>query len=207
MGLPDYVLFFRKWAHTDAELALVRPVTEDPSRRARFSQYVGMNPPDEKTVRAKLKPGDTFERAYSIEVWQRYASPVWDDISQTRVLNIKHSRSKGDERHICPLQRDVIERCIHLYSNPGDLVMSPFAGIGSEGYGALELGRKFVGFELKDSYFNCAVRHLKELESVKADIPDMFAESGDDDSGEALVKRSATKTKIKRNAAKTTTTI
>jgi superfamily II DNA or RNA helicase len=95
-----------------------------------------------------------------LETWQRYASPVWEDIDQTDVLNADVARASQDEKHICPLQLDVIERCVHLWSNPGDLVLSPFAGIGSEGFVALKKGRRFVGVELKPEYWKWAQRNL-----------------------------------------------
>jgi DNA modification methylase len=84
------------------------------------------------------------------------------DINQTDVLNKDLARDSDDERHICPLQLDVIERCIHLWSNPGDLIFSPFTGIGSEGYVALKCGRRFVGTELKRGYFEIAARNLAD---------------------------------------------
>lgn len=101
---------------------------------------------------------------YPVELWQRDASPVWMDINQTRVLNGHIARDSKDERHICPLQLDVIERCLRLWSAPNDLVFSPFTGIGSEGFCAISMGRKFVGSELKESYFNLAESNLKKAE-------------------------------------------
>lgn len=94
------------------------------------------------------------------EEWQRWASPVWMDIDQTRVLNVQIARVDEDEKHMCPLQLDVIERCVGLWSNPGDVVFSPFTGIGSEGVVAREMGRRFIGSELKTEYFLRAVRNL-----------------------------------------------
>lgn len=117
------------------------------------------------------KPGENprpvFKRPeeFPVELWQEYASPVWMTIDQGRVLNGEVAREHADERHICPLQLDVIERAVTLWSNPGDLVYSPFAGIGSEGYTALNLGRKFVGSELKKSYFEQACHNLKGARS------------------------------------------
>jgi hypothetical protein len=102
---------------------------------------------------------------YPLDVWQRWASPVWNDIQQTRVLNVDVARDDQDEKHICPLQLDVIDRAIELWSNPGDVVLSPFAGIGSEGDGAIRLGRKFVGVELKPRYYEIACRNLTVAES------------------------------------------
>jgi len=97
---------------------------------------------------------------FPISVWQKYASPVWMDINPSNTLQYRAARENEDERHICPLQLDVIERAIALWSNPGDIVLSPFAGIGSEGYVAVKKGRKFVGIELKSSYFNLACKNL-----------------------------------------------
>ena len=97
---------------------------------------------------------------YPVDTWQEVASPVWMTVDQGRVLNGEGAREHNDERHICPLQLDVIERAVTLWTNPGDLVYSPFAGIGSEGWGALRLGRKFVGSELKKSYYDLACANL-----------------------------------------------
>jgi DNA modification methylase len=97
---------------------------------------------------------------FPVDQWQRWASPVWMDINQTNVLNCAAAREQADEKHICPLQLDLIERAIRLWSNPGDVVLSPFMGIGSEGTVALKAGRRFVGIELKESYFKQACKFL-----------------------------------------------
>jgi DNA modification methylase len=97
---------------------------------------------------------------FPLDQWQEWASPVWMTIDQTNVLNVALAREDGDEKHMCPLQLDLIERCVKLWSNPGDVVLSPFAGIGSEGHQALKAGRKFIGIELKESYFKHAARNL-----------------------------------------------
>lgn len=102
---------------------------------------------------------------FPVDLWQEYASPVWMTVDQGNVLNRDGARDEKDERHICPLQLDVIERTVALWSNPGELVYSPFAGIGSEGYQALKMGRKFVGSELKESYFEQACENLKTANS------------------------------------------
>ena len=102
----------------------------------------------------------------SHERWRRYASPVWMDINPSNTLQKESAREHDDERHICPLQLDVIDRGIHLWSNPGDVVLSPFAGIGSEGHEALRLGRRFIGIELKKSYFDQAVKNLVNAENI-----------------------------------------
>lgn len=112
------------------------------------------------------KPGDNPERVghtgeqFPVEVWQKYASPVWMDIDPSDTLQHTSARENDDERHICPLQLEVIRRGIELWTNPGDTVLSPFAGIGSEGYVALEMSRKFVGAELKGSYYEQARKNL-----------------------------------------------
>ena len=126
------------------------------------------------------KPGENPEpishthESFPVEKWQRYASPVWMDVNPTRTLQFKTAREDDDERHICPLQLDVIERAMELWSNPGDLVSSPFTGIGSEGYVAIEMGREFVGAELKRSYFELAKRNLSEAREHQAS--GLFAE-------------------------------
>ena len=112
------------------------------------------------------KPGDNPERVthtaedFPVELWQQYASPVWADINPSDTLQFRSAREDKDERHICPLQLEVIRRALKLWSNPGDLVLSPFAGIGSEGHVALEEGRRFIGFELKESYYRQACANL-----------------------------------------------
>ena len=124
------------------------------------------------------KPGENPEPVtkthdgFPVGVWQRYASPVWMDINPSDTLTFRSAREEDDERHICPLQLDVIKRAVELWSNPGDLVLSPFAGIGSEGYMAVQLGRRFVGAELKRSYWEQARANLAQ---AKAAMGDLFA--------------------------------
>lgn len=139
-GIPDYVCTFRKPGENP------EPVSGP------FTEWVG---------------DDSFrsEGKYSIDVWQRYASPVWMDINPTRTLQYTTARDDEDERHICPLQLDVIERCIDLWSNPGDTVLSPFAGIGSETYCAVTMGRKAVGIELKPSYYKVNAENMRIAEA------------------------------------------
>lgn len=159
-GLADYIVTFRKPGDNPA------PVS------GCFSRYVGDGVgPD----RSKYTTPTDGRNWYSIEVWQRYASPVWMDINQTRTLQYRSARDEKDEVHISPLQLDVIERCIDLWSNPGDVVLTPFLGIGSEVYGAVAAGRKGIGFELKPSYFAQAVKNIAELHRARTD--DLFAEA------------------------------
>lgn len=104
---------------------------------------------------------------FPVSLWQRYASPVWMDIDPSNTLQYRSAREHDDERHICPLQLEVIERALRLWTNPGDVVLSPFAGIGSEGHVALQEGRRFVGVELKKSYYEQAARNLREASIVR----------------------------------------
>ena len=112
------------------------------------------------------KPGINAEpvahtnESFPVQKWQNYASPVWMDINPSDTLQYRSAREQEDEKHICPLQLQVIQRGLELWTNPGDTVLSPFAGIGSEGYCALEMGRRFVGAELKRSYFDQACRNM-----------------------------------------------
>ena len=98
--------------------------------------------------------------------WIKWAEGFWDDIRETDTLNVSEGRGEDDTKHICPLQLGVIERCVRMYSNPGELVFSPFAGIGSEGFVALKLGRKFYGCELKDEYYAAAIRNCERAVAV-----------------------------------------
>ncbi|MBK8763080.1 MAG: site-specific DNA-methyltransferase, partial [Sulfuritalea sp.] len=96
---------------------------------------------------------------YPVDQWQKVASPVWMDINPSDTLQYQSAREHDDERHICPLQLEVIRRGVDLWTNPGDVVLSPFAGIGSEGHVSLQMGRKFIGVELKESYYPAGGRH------------------------------------------------
>lgn len=121
------------------------------------------------------KPGDADPRVthgddLPVMMWQKYASPIWDDIDQGRTLNRLPARDENDEKHMCPLQLDVIERCIHLWTNKGDLIFSPFTGIGSEGYCAVRMGRRFVGSELKLQYWELACQNISDAAIEQADL-------------------------------------
>ncbi len=117
------------------------------------------------------KPGDNavpIKNDVTNDEWIEWAQPVWWDIKETNTLNVRVARDEADERHICPLQLDFIERCVRLWSNPGETVLSPFAGIGSEIYMARKLGRKGIGCELKPSYWRTAVDNLTALDETLA---------------------------------------
>lgn len=132
------------------------------------------------------KPGENPERvahtdeSFPVAVWQRYASPVWMDINQSDTLQRQSAREEKDERHICPLQLEVIKRCIELWTNPGDIVLDPFAGIGSTPYTAIRMGRRGMGIELKESYYKQAVANCREA-AGEAIIPDLDGEIPEDE--------------------------
>ena len=150
-GLADYIVTFRK------------PGDNPDPVGGCFDMWIGEGDgPDP----SKFTTAEDGRNWYSIEVWQRYASPVWMDIRQTRTLQYRAGRDENDEQHISPLQLDVIERCIDLWSNPGDTVLTPFLGIGSEVWCAVNMGRKGIGIELKPSYFDQARSNLAPLDNV-----------------------------------------
>jgi DNA modification methylase len=127
------------------------------------------------------KPGDNpvpVKSDVSNEEWIAWARPIWLGIRETNTLNVRVAKDDADERHVCPLQLDFIERCIRLWSNPGELVLSPFAGIGSEVYTAVKVGRRGLGIELKPSYWRTAVDNLRALDHEMA-LPSLFDAMGD----------------------------
>ncbi len=150
-GLPDYLVTMRKLGDND------EPVS------GLLSDYQGENAP----------PITDDEVRNSINIWQQYASPVWFDIRQSNTLQRESAREDEDEKHICPLQLDVIARALQLWTNEGDTVLSPFGGIGSEGYKAVEMKRKAILVELKKSYYRQAVENLKSLE-MQSDQTTLF---------------------------------
>jgi hypothetical protein len=141
--MPDNIVTFRKPGVNAAPIA------------GRLDHFAG----DKTTFRQQAD--------LSIDIWQRYASPVWMDIQQGNTLQYRMARANADERHISALQLDVIERCIQLWSNPGDVVFSPFAGIGSECFQAVLMGRKALGIELKEPYFKWACDYMRKAEEMK----------------------------------------
>jgi len=170
VGMPDYMLFFRKdgdnpdriehAAHGDTKEAvrIVRSWLLE-MHRAGLASAV----PSDEAI-AALIPHAEFD----VYEWQKLASPVWMNIQQGNVLN--RMKAAGDERHVCPLQLDVIERCLRLYSKPGDVVMDPFNGIGSTGYQAVKMFRRYLGFELKPEYAKQAGKNLAEAASSVGDL-------------------------------------
>lgn len=166
MGLADYIVSFRKPGDNEAAVAgMLSTWAGDDSLDVSRDAYDRHRRQTESEGR---KPWP-FETWRSILIWQRYASPVWSDINQTNTLQYRGGRDEKDEQHISPLQLDVIERCVSLWSLPGETVLTPFLGIGSEVYVAAKTGRKGIGFELKPSYFRQAVKNLAALEDEKTE--------------------------------------
>lgn len=171
MALADYVVVMRKDGDNPEPIS------------GPFDAYYGSEAEPDGALQSHSnfrgtswdRPGDPW---YSVAVWQRYAESVWMDIAQGDVLSRSAAREQNDERHIAPLQLTVIRRCIDLWSNPGDVVYSPFAGIGSELYVALQMGRKALGAELKASYFRQAVANCKSAHLTQTG--DLFSISADD---------------------------
>jgi len=164
-GIPDYLITMRKPGKNP------EPVTHPRG----FDRWIG---PPEREPKA-IKKADPAVNKYSHYVWQNYASPVWFDIDPGDTLQKKSARDEDDSRHICPLQLTVIRRAVELWSNPGDIVLSPYAGIGSEGYVSLQEGRRFVGAELKDTYYRQAVANLSRAIQDRPQ-PGLFMEPTED---------------------------
>lgn len=165
-AIPDYVLIFKKVEENKV------PITHELG----LSEYHGGSPMTE-SLKEQYGDWDLFKKKWkdcknpkinklSHIIWQRYASSVWDDIRSDNVLQFKSAREDEDEKHVHPLQLDIIQRLVELYSNKDEIILTPFMGVGSEVYGAVNLGRKSIGIELKQSYYKQAVRNL---ESIKTD--------------------------------------
>lgn len=169
-AMPDYLLIFKKDGQNQ------KPVTHEKGLNRYFGE-TPLLPALEQTygswedLKIKYKNWqDPKTNKLSHIIWQRYASSVWDDIRIDNVLQFKDSREEDDEKHVHPLQLDVIDRIVELYSNPNEVVLTPFMGVGSEVYSPVSLGRKAIGIELKDSYFKQAVLNLKEAKTRFADL-------------------------------------
>ena len=157
MGIPDQVIAFRKGGENDTPI-------ENPDG---LSRYAGANDPGLTGVKR------------SHMIWRAYASPIWDDIRQSGVLKRAAARMNDDEKHVCPLQLDVVERCLTLWSRKGDVVLTPFMGVGSEAFMAVKMGRKAIGVELKDTYYRQAVSNVEQAATEQndhADLIDMASE-------------------------------
>lgn len=171
IGPADYVLVFKKgWENPE-------PIRHPEGLKT----YAGEREPPEDLVKrfAKYK-GDQRKNLLSHWIWRAYASPVWMDIRSGRLMPYDNCKESEEEKHVCPLQLDVIERLLTLYSNPEDIVLTPFAGVGSEVYMAVQMGRKAIGIELKPSYYRQAVKNVESVDLPIDEQPDLFASLADD---------------------------
>lgn len=162
----DYLLLFRKAGENPVPIAHPTGLTE----------YAG-----ERKIPYELNSfrgwtGKQTENRFSHWIWRQYASSFWDDVRVDRVLPYKESRDEEDEKHVHPLQLDVIDRCLVLWSNPGESVFTPFMGVGSEVYGAVMAGRKGLGVELKPSYYRQAVKNVESAKESRPEQKEMFDE-------------------------------
>jgi DNA modification methylase len=160
----DYLLIFRKDGDNP------EPITHPTG----LHEYAGERQPPADLLRYRGWEGKQTENRFSHWIWRQYASAFWDDVRLDRVLPFREARDQEDEKHVHPLQLDVIDRCLALWSNPGDRVLTPFAGVGSEVYSAVRAGRYAVGAELKPSYYRQAVKNLAAVDQDTSDTSALF---------------------------------
>ncbi len=171
----DYLLMFRRKGHNPVPISHPNGLME----------YAGEREIPSDLLKYRGWKGNQIENRFSHWIWRQYASAFWDDVRIGRVLPYKASRDPEDEKHIHPLQLDVIDRCITLWSNPEETVLTPFLGVGSEVYGAVRQGRRGIGWELKPSYFNQAVKNLQNMEVIESDQSAMqFDDEDTDEAGD-----------------------
>ena len=161
----DYLLAFRRKGANKTPIA----------HPTGLESYAGAREIPHELLPFKNYSGNQIKNRYSHWIWRQYASAFWDDVRISRVLPYKESRDEEDEKHVHPLQLDVIERCIILWSNPGEIVFTPFMGVGSEVYGAIINNRKGVGVELKKSYYNQAAKNVESAFDQKQEQMELFA--------------------------------
>jgi hypothetical protein len=213
-GIPEYLMIYRKWEGLDGTNSFSnKPVTHDPNdyslrrwqleansvwqsdgrvlagsydheaRIAALETGWDLRPGAEGET-ARVKYFDSKHRGPQIHTTPERHPWVWPDITRMEVLNYKIAKENADEKHICPLQLDLIERAIRLYTNPGDLILDPFGGIGSVPFKAVQMGRKAVAFELKDSYFKWMCRYIDDAENART-APTLFGDQFSDQMDEA----------------------
>jgi DNA modification methylase len=166
----DYLCVFRKDGNNPV------PITHAEG----LKDYAGERPIPHELMPYKDWQGKQIENRYSHWIWRQYASAFWDDVRVDRVLPFREARDEEDEKHVHPLQLDVIERCLVLWSNPGENVLTPFMGVGSEVYSAVKMGRRGIGIELKPTYYRQSVKNIESLNNREGnqdvmvlDIPDV----------------------------------
>lgn len=167
----DYLLVFRRKGEN--KIPIAHPVG--------LLDYAGERRPPAEVLPFRGWKGNQIENRYSHWIWRQYASAFWDDVRINRVLPFRESRDEEDEKHVHPLQLDVIDRVITLWSNPGEVVFTPFMGVGSEVYGAVCMGRKGIGAELKPSYYRQAVKNMAHAHEGKGDESNQSFEFEADD--------------------------
>lgn len=160
----DYLLVFRRKGKNPVPIA--HPVG--------LLEYAGERVMPAELLKYKGWTGNQIENRFSHWIWRQYASAFWDDVRLSRVLPFREARDEEDEKHVHPLQLDVIDRCVHLWSNPGETVLTPFMGVGSEVYAALRLGRRGIGVELKPSYYRQALKNIALADAPEAEQAQLF---------------------------------
>jgi DNA modification methylase len=169
---PDYLLVFKKAGANGV------PIRHEKG----FRYYAGKTPiPADLVKDFGAYEGDPRNNLLSHWIWRQYASPVWMDIRRKRIMPYQAARENAEERHVCPLQLDVIERCLTLWSNPGETLLTPFAGVGSEVYCAILNGRKGIGVELKGTYYRQALANLRDVPEHHQQQDSLAVEEGDDE--------------------------
>ncbi len=171
----DYLLVFRKGGENPEPITHPHGLTE----------YAGSREIPRELIKYKNYTGNQIENRYSQWIWRQYASAFWDDVRIDRVLPYLESRDEEDEKHVHPLQLDVIDRALVLWSNPGDTVLTPFMGVGSEVYAAVKAGRKGIGIELKETYFRQAIKNLATVDGPEVRQPTIFDMIAEEDGASA----------------------
>lgn len=161
----DYLLMFRRKG--DNPIPIAHPVG--------LLEYAGSRQMPSDILRYKGYKGNQIENRYSHWIWRQYASAFWDDVRIDRVLPFQQAKEDEDEKHVHPLQLDVIDRCVTLWSNPDETVLTPFMGVGSEVYGAVTAGRRGIGVELKETYYRQAIRNLESIDARKPEQSELFS--------------------------------
>lgn len=178
-AIGDQVLVFRKKGDNPHPITHVHGLT----------RYAGSVSIPADLLPYRNYPGDQKENRYSHWIWRRYASCIWDDVRPDEVLPYRESLDEGDEKHVHPLQLDVIDRCVELWSNPGDAILTPFMGVGSEVYSAVRAKRLAIGFELKDTYYRQAIKNLDAVDSdAPKEVSDMFSLLDEESLGSLVIR-------------------
>jgi DNA modification methylase len=172
----DYLIVFRKVGKNPVPIAHPHGLME----------YAGERKMPAELLKYRGWKGNQIENRYSHWIWRQYASAFWDDIRLGRVLPFKQARDGEDEKHVHPLQLDVIERCLVLWSNPGETLLTPFMGVGSEVYAAIVNGRKGIGMELKPSYYRQALKNVHQAGKERPEPAELFPEPEEEEISEAV---------------------